>query len=81
MPTYEYVCEACGKTEDRFFTNPNESPKIIQCVTEDCSGIMHRQISAGAGVLFRGSGFYCTDYRKGAPPKEESPKKKDVPKK
>ncbi len=59
MPTYEYECQRCG---DRFelFQGINEPP-LRQC--QKCKGELKRLIGAGGGVIFRGSGFYATDYR------------------
>ena len=60
MPTYEYVCRACG-AETEFFQPITANPKR-KCPT--CSALkLKRRISAGAGLLFRGNGFYTTDYR------------------
>ena len=59
MPTYEYQCGTC---EYRFeqFQSITEKP-IGKC--PKCGGKTQRLISAGAGILFKGSGFYQTDYR------------------
>ncbi|MCA9242738.1 MAG: zinc ribbon domain-containing protein [Phycisphaerales bacterium] len=60
MPTYEYRCEACGH-ELEIFQSITAKP-IKQC--PNCGQKkLARLISAGGGVLFRGSGFYETDYR------------------
>jgi putative FmdB family regulatory protein len=59
MPTYEYECEKCGITFERF-QNITEEP-IKKC--PECGGPVRRLIGAGAGVIFKGSGFYATDYR------------------
>lgn len=60
MPTYVYTCTAC-KQEVEYFQSMSEAPK------RKCPGCgkrkLVRQIGAGAGILFRGSGFYQTDYR------------------
>lgn len=60
MPTYEYVCAACGHALEIFQTM-SESPrrKCPQCGKPK----LERRIGAGAGFLFKGSGFYLTDYR------------------
>lgn len=60
MPTYEYECRACGKTFE-IFQRMSEAPKTScpQCGEET----LERLIGAGAGFLFKGSGFYITDYR------------------
>jgi putative FmdB family regulatory protein len=59
MPTYEYECGACGRRFDLFLPM---SAKVVQLCPE-CGGEAKRLISAGGGLLFKGSGFYITDYR------------------
>lgn len=59
MPTYEYECSKCGHQFEKFEPITSE-PKSICPV---CKGNCKRLISAGAGVIFKGSGFYQTDYR------------------
>ena len=59
MPTYEYKCLDCGIQFDRF-QRITEDP-IQEC--PECSGQTKRLIGAGAGLIFKGSGFYITDYR------------------
>ncbi len=72
MPTYEYKCTECG---ERF--------EVFQQMTDDplttcsqCAGSLKRLIGAGAGIIFKGSGFYCTDYRNdnGGAKASETPK-------
>ena len=67
MPTYEYVCEKCGHT---FETVQSMSAKpLTVCPKELCGaqrwgkGKVKRAISGGGGLIFKGSGFYTTDYR------------------
>jgi len=61
MPTYEYKCKKCGhQFED--FQSITEEP-LTTCPQKGCRGTVYRIISAGAGFLFKGSGFYETDYR------------------
>ena len=74
MPTYEYKCRKCKKTFERF-QKMTEKP-LSRCV--HCGGSVERLIGAGAGLIFKGSGFYVTDYKKPAKPKskESSPEKK-----
>jgi putative FmdB family regulatory protein len=60
MPTYEYDCGACGATLE-FFQSMSEAPKK-KC-PECGKSKLTRRIGTGAGILFRGSGFYQTDYR------------------
>ncbi len=60
MPTYEYLCGACGH-ELELFQNISEAPKkkCPACKKQK----LKRKIGGGAGFLFKGSGFYLTDYR------------------
>ncbi len=59
MPTYEYECQKCGHRFD-VFQSITEKPKQ-RC--PKCRGKIKRLLGAGAGFLFKGSGFYATDYR------------------
>ena len=60
MPTYEYRCGKCGHEFEEF--QPITAKPIRKC--PKCGRMaVNRLISAGAGVIFRGSGFYQTDYR------------------
>lgn len=61
MPTYEYLCEKCGHHFDQYQRISDDS--LTECPKEECKGPIHRVISSGAGFLFKGSGFYITDYR------------------
>lgn len=60
MPTYDYICDACGHEFEAF-----ESIKADpQTVCPSCAAArLRRKIGAGAAILFKGSGFYQTDYR------------------
>lgn len=60
MPTYDYVCEACAH-ELELFQNISEAPRK-KCPACGKSRLK-RKIGGGAGFLFKGSGFYLTDYR------------------
>jgi len=60
MPTYEYECRACGHKFEHF-QSMRDKP-LNKC--PECKGKVKRLISGGAGVIFRGTGFYQTDYRK-----------------
>ena len=61
MPTYEYECEKCGLRFDAFQSITAEP--LTKCKNEACDGTVRRLFSAGAGFIFKGSGFYITDYR------------------
>jgi putative FmdB family regulatory protein len=67
MPTYEYICEKCGH-EFEVPQSISAGPLRI-CPKELCGrkkwgrGRVKRRISTGGGLLFKGSGFYITDYR------------------
>lgn len=60
MPTYAYICGGCGHEFDAFQSMKDESlKKCPKCGKNK----LKRKIGAGAGLIFKGSGFYCTDYR------------------
>jgi len=67
MPTYEYVCEKCGQSFEK--VQSISAKPLTTCPKELCrmsrwgKGKVKRAISGGAGLLFKGSGFYITDYR------------------
>jgi putative FmdB family regulatory protein len=63
MPTYEYRCPE-GHDFEKFFSRISESVSELPC--PECGEIAERRISGGAGLLFKGSGFYLTDYGKNA---------------
>ncbi|MGE0710013.1 MAG: FmdB family zinc ribbon protein [Planctomycetota bacterium] len=64
MPTYDYVCEACGHRFEHFQTMSSDPLK-------DCpecqQASLRRLIGTGAALIFKGTGFYCTDYKKPSP--------------
>jgi len=60
MPTYEYECIGCGHLFDVFHTM-TAKPRI-KC--PECGGRTKKLIGAGAGIIFKGSGFYETDYKR-----------------
>ncbi len=66
MPTYEYECSKCGHLFD-VFHSMTAKPRI-KC--PECGGKTKKKISAGAGIIFKGSGFYETDYKRKSSPKE-----------
>jgi putative FmdB family regulatory protein len=59
MPTYDYRCRKCGHRFELFHSIKDDKPK--RC--PKCKGRADRMISGGVGILFKGSGFYTTDYR------------------
>ncbi len=67
MPTYEYRCGSCGARFERFQKMTAEPVSVCpECGEEE----VERLISSGGGLVFKGSGFYATDYRD--PPKKSS---------
>ncbi len=79
MPTYDYICKKCRHTFE-LFQSMSDSPRKTCPV---CKGVVRRLVSGGSGLIFKGSGFYLTDYKNGKePPKEKKEtKKKETPKK
>ncbi|WP_041081075.1 FmdB family zinc ribbon protein [Thermotoga profunda] len=66
MPFYRYVCDNCG-TQKTILHSINENP-VVKC--DSCGKEMKREISR-VGIVFKGSGFYCTDNKKnGSQPSE-----------
>jgi putative FmdB family regulatory protein len=67
MPTYEYACAKCGQTFEAFQSMRDEP--FGECPKELCRqkkwghGKVKRLLGTGAGIIFKGSGFYQTDYR------------------
>ena len=67
MPTYDYVCEKCGHQFEKF--QPISAKPLVICPENLCArkrwgkGKVKRAISTGGGLIFKGSGFYITDYR------------------
>jgi len=59
MPTYEYECQKCGHRFEEFQSMKDAA--LTKC--PKCKGKLKRLVGAGAGFLFKGSGFYTTDYR------------------
>ena len=67
MPTYEYICLKCGHEFEKF--QPIADKPLAICPKDRCArkkwgrGRVKKRISAGGGLIFKGSGFYITDYR------------------
>lgn len=62
MPTYDYECTECGYTFE-YFQSMNDDP-LEKC--PECGGKVKRLIGGGLGIIFKGSGFYVTDNKKGS---------------
>ncbi len=80
MPTYEYVCEKCEHKFEEFQNMSDEPIKLCP----KCSGDVRRLIGSGAGIIFKGSGFYETDYKRKKPApaacsKEKTDSGRDAP--
>ncbi len=78
MPTYEYVCTRCGHAMEAFQSMKDEPLKRCPACKK---AALKRQVGGGAGLIFKGSGFYITDYKKksGTPdakPASKSPETK-----
>ncbi len=68
MPTYDYECQACGHVFEELQTMTD--PKLTKC--PKChKKKLSRLIGSGSGMIFKGSGFYETDYKKKAAPTAE----------
>jgi putative FmdB family regulatory protein len=80
MPTYDYSCTKCGQNFEAFQSMRDEA--FRECPKELCRlpkwghGKVKRLLGAGAGIIFKGGGFYETDYRSSA---YKEAAKKDVP--
>jgi putative FmdB family regulatory protein len=61
LPTYDYVCDACSHTCDVFQSIKDPVLTICPACGEEK---LRRKIGAGAGIIFKGSGFYETDYKR-----------------
>ena len=80
MPTYDYECSGCGHAFEAFHSMSADPVSVCP----ECGGKVRRLIGTGAGILFKGSGFYQTDYRSAeyskaasADKPEKAPIKKD----
>ena len=86
MPTYEYSCEKCGHEFEA--RHSISAPALTRCPEDLCAqkkwgrGKVVKKISAGTGLLFKGGGFYITDYRsegyKSAAKKDVAPAKAET---
>ena len=72
MPTYDYKCLECNYTYEEFQKMTDDV--LTEC--PECKGKVKRLIGAGLGPIFKGSGFYQTDYKNSASKPKETEKKK-----
>jgi putative FmdB family regulatory protein len=75
MPTYEYKCPN-GHVTEKFFRKISDAAAELPCPV--CGAVAERQLSGGAGLLFKGSGFYITDYGKDGKKKPAAAEKSDA---
>ena len=76
MPTYEYRCKSCGYEFEEFQTM--SSDPLIMC-PKCAKPTLKRLMSSGVGLIFKGSGFYATDYQKSNTSTSSSRKSKSKP--
>ena len=76
MPTYEYACSKCGHRFEKF-QSMRDGP-LRKCPKCSKAGLK-RLVGGGGGLIFKGSGFYSTDYRKPAKEKAAGPESKPSP--
>ncbi len=74
MPTYEYQCLKCKRHHEA--SQPITAKPLTTCPRRGCRGKLKRLLSTGSGFIFKGSGFYITDYRSKS---YQDAKKKDQP--
>jgi len=72
MPTYDYECKDCNHAFEEFHSM--SAKPVKKC--PECGGKVNRLIGTGAGIIFKGSGFYETDYKKKNSVATTSPEKK-----
>ena len=70
MPTYEFRCPE-GHEFEKFYRSIGTAPREVHCPV--CGKVAERQMSGGAGLVFKGSGFYITDYGKDGKKPQTSP--------
>lgn len=75
MPTYEYKCLKCGNSFELFQSMSDEPVKVCP----ECGGEVKRLIGPGAGPIFKGSGFYQTDYKNKTQSKPKAAKPNSKP--
>jgi putative FmdB family regulatory protein len=76
MPTYEYRCKSCGHEFEEFQTM--SSDPLLMC-PKCAKPMLKRLMSSGVGLIFKGSGFYLTDYKKSNTSSSSSTKSESKP--
>lgn len=76
MPTYDYICNDCAYEFEEF----QKMSDALLTTCPKCKGELQRKIGGGAGLHFKGSGFYITDYKNKNSSSEASSKKKPAKK-
>ena len=71
MPTYQYECEACGFSFEKW--QPITEPKLKSCPECKKKGKVYRLVGSGGSIIFKGSGFYETDYKNNKPKEKSCP--------
>lgn len=75
MPTYDYQCTNCNYTFEYF--QPMSADPLTEC--PECKGLIKRKIGTGAGPIFKGSGFYQTDYKSNSSTTKKESKSESKP--
>lgn len=75
MPNYDYQCKTCGHEFEVFQSMKDD--RLTDCPLDDCEGEVKRLLGTGAGIIFKGSGFYETDYRSDSYKKAKSADSKE----
>jgi len=75
MPTYEYKCKKCGDVFEVFHSMSSEPVKLCP----KCGGEVKKLIGTGAGPIFKGTGFYHTDYKNNASISKKTETKESPP--
>jgi putative FmdB family regulatory protein len=75
MPTYWYRCQKCRHEFEEF--QKISDPPVKEC--PECKGLVMRVITGGAGLIFKGSGFYITDYRDSSYNKAAQAERSSIP--
>ena len=73
MPTYNYYCSSC----DSHFSYFQQMSELSLSLCEECGGKIERVITGGTGLIFKGSGFYLTDYKDGIKTDSDTVKKSE----